>query len=839
MSSPFPICPCDDETPPPPTNLPGLPAISYRVGTYVSFREAVLTPLTAPGNPAPVPVEQTLSVNGVPVWRTDGAGDLAVMIAEWLAYIADVITFYNERIANESYLRTAAQPGSVNNLIGVLGYRPRPAIGATGTLAALLSPGPSYGAPNTLPQGLQFQSKPTPGLLPQIFELLQDTQISAPDQFPATPPPELLGDVTTWVWKFTEYNVGPLSVPGIVEVAEGQYTLLLQGAVKTIDRGALLRLRARDPSTTGSPWLATVTATAINAAQGGGQQTQLTFTLSGTPPDQFSAVQAALESAGQSTPVWTAFGAGGWLVGDDVHLAGLARQIQAGDWVLFNGGPNGPKPLLAQIASTTETIWDANGTSSSPTITGGWSSNTTGSTTTTTATIPIPILHTVLTLTAALTGSWSGVTNANVAFAWVSVGTLLEQPFTAWTGSPANLVGTGPNTFPQTAKLGILLQDSNGVGIIAQAASPGNFTLGLGALPSPVPSLQPPFLVLSNTLPVTRGKTVANEVLGSGDATQANQDFTLSQSPVTYLATGATYASTIALTANGVPWTEVPYFYRQPPDATVFVTREDNQGKTHVTFGDGVNGARLPTGTNNVVATYRVGAGAASPAAGKITVIANPYPGLRAVLNPLAVGGGSDADQPSQIRSDAPRSVLALGRAVSVFDYAAIASQAPGVTRANVVWAWNDAIQCAQVCVYVGDTPAAAVSALQALSAVADPNRPLQVTQATELDVALSLALVYTAGIDTNQLSQAIQTALADTEVGLFGPWNLNVGQVVFTSQIEAAVLGVQGAVAVTALTFVANGTTLTGPIFNPGADGYFALDPLNINLILQPDPNG
>ena len=145
---------------------------------------------------------------------------------------------------------------------------------------------------------------------------------------------------------------------------------------------------------------------------------------------------------------------------------------------------------------------------------------------------------------------------------------------------------------------------------------------------------------MPNVLPVTRGKTVAKEVLGSGDATNPAQSFKLSQSPVTYLQTGATWASTISLTVNGQPWTEVASFYGQPANATVYVTYQDD-GATHVQFGDGVNGARLPTGVNNVVATYRIGAGAASPPAGKLTVIAQSYPGLRAVLNPVAVGGGA------------------------------------------------------------------------------------------------------------------------------------------------------------------------------------------------------
>ena len=193
----FPVCPCDGRPIAAPINLPELSVhlLSGRRPTS-SFRQAVLTPLFTPATPMPLPVEQTLSVNGVPVWRTDGAGDLAVMIAEWFAYIADILTFYNERIANQDYLRTAILPESVNNLIALLGYRPRPAIGATGALAALVSPGPSFGGGRSCcRRGLQFQSKPTPGQPPQIFELSADTPIAAPDQCPATPPPVLLGEV--------------------------------------------------------------------------------------------------------------------------------------------------------------------------------------------------------------------------------------------------------------------------------------------------------------------------------------------------------------------------------------------------------------------------------------------------------------------------------------------------------------------------------------------------------------------------------------------------------------------------------------------------------------------
>ena len=146
-------------------NPPNLAAVDYRVGDYLVFRERLLSPV--------------LGEAELFAWRPTADGDLAVQMMEWWAYIADILTFYNERIANEAYLRTAQLPESVNHLVQLLGYRPRPALGARGTLAALLSSGTRL--PLRVPAGLQIQSKPGPGQQPQIFEVNLPTTIGAPD----------------------------------------------------------------------------------------------------------------------------------------------------------------------------------------------------------------------------------------------------------------------------------------------------------------------------------------------------------------------------------------------------------------------------------------------------------------------------------------------------------------------------------------------------------------------------------------------------------------------------------------------------------------------------------
>ena len=89
-----PNCPCDVFEPwQVIANTPGLSSLQYRVGDFLTFRHQLLLPL---------PYEQEL-IN----WRPSAKGDLALQMVEWWAYLADILTFYNERIANQSYLRTA------------------------------------------------------------------------------------------------------------------------------------------------------------------------------------------------------------------------------------------------------------------------------------------------------------------------------------------------------------------------------------------------------------------------------------------------------------------------------------------------------------------------------------------------------------------------------------------------------------------------------------------------------------------------------------------------------------------------------------------------------------
>ena len=187
MSSPAPSpCPCTQaQDPQVVSNPPGLPEISYRVDDFTGFRRALLRPLHG---------EQAIGA-----WRP-ASGDLGLQVLEWWAYLADILTFYNERSANESYLRTATAPSSIANLVALLGYEPAPGIAATGNVAAMRSAA-HPAEPLVIPAGMGLSSVATPGVPAQTFEVSAAASFTGPSSVLVTLPasaaiPYLNGDGT-------------------------------------------------------------------------------------------------------------------------------------------------------------------------------------------------------------------------------------------------------------------------------------------------------------------------------------------------------------------------------------------------------------------------------------------------------------------------------------------------------------------------------------------------------------------------------------------------------------------------------------------------------------------
>jgi hypothetical protein len=64
--------------------------------------------------------------------------------------------------------------------------------------------------------------------------------------------------------------------------------------------------------------------------------------------------------------------------------------------------------------------------------------------------------------------------------------------------------------------------------------------------------------------------------------------------------------STLEIYVDGTLWTRVERLSDFGPNDEVYVVFEDSEGQSSIRFGDGEHGARLPSSSSNVVATYRL-----------------------------------------------------------------------------------------------------------------------------------------------------------------------------------------------------------------------------------------
>lgn len=141
-------------------NRPGLPALHYRVGTHSTFSASMREGLSSASRPALAAL-------------TARENDFAAALVDAWATVGDVVTFYQERIANESYLRTATERLSVIELARAVGYEMAPGVAASTHLAFTLEDVPGAPAEVTLTPGTRVQSVPGPGERPQTFETVE------------------------------------------------------------------------------------------------------------------------------------------------------------------------------------------------------------------------------------------------------------------------------------------------------------------------------------------------------------------------------------------------------------------------------------------------------------------------------------------------------------------------------------------------------------------------------------------------------------------------------------------------------------------------------------------
>ena len=303
--------------------------------------------------------------------------------------------------------------------------------------------------------------------------------------------------------------------------------------------------------------------------------------------------------------------------------------------------------------------------------------------------------------------------------------------------------------------------------------------------------------IYGNVVKATNGET-RSEILGGGDGSKGMQSFTLHQSPLTYISapTIAGVASTLAIRVNDVLWHETDSLADAAPADRVYITKTANDGKVTVVFGNGRTGARLPTGADNVRAVYRSGIGkGGNVSAGQIsTAISRPL-GVQGVTNPIEASGGADPESRDDARRAIPVSLQAMGRVVSVQDYADFARTFAGIAKASAV-ALSDGRR-RLVHLTIGGTDDIDIDVtsdlyqnlIEALRQYGDPYQPLEVAVRAKIVIAGSARVQVQPDYLWTAVAPNIRAALLDK----FAYGQRDFGQPVYPAEVVAAIQNVKG----------------------------------------------
>lgn len=694
------ICGCCDgiaaSTPAGLSNRAGLDAIGYRIGDHAQFQESLHAGLSSPNFPELVGL------------RTRDADDYTLGLLDAVACAADVLTFYQERLANESYLRTATERVSLQEMGKLIGYRLRPGVTAETWLAfaletpriapASLPPEPGAfvtGIPGALAlgAGLKVQSVPGPGEKPQTFETVED--MAARPEWNAMRPwlsePQAPGLGATDMWISGIAN--NLKVGDALVFVDADFfvhpTTNTQWDFRLIDKFVVEDADKRTHVSWKEPLkkAATVSAPAVapqvyvlrKRAAVFGHNAPMWPSMSrqfrhGYPDgkDATKWPDFTLSELSGHVDLDTVFG--------EVKPGGLAvlTRLGRGSGTVAAPGSTGMVAKVGTTVSFVQTLFtELYQVSSANDVSR--------------AAFALSGKVTRLGLKGQrLTADFFDFVRETSVYAQSERLALAPYPVTDPVSGATLPLAVSPDGFFAGRKLIVSgLGSSDGVRRVHQATLLAAQPHQNGALltitpPLPVPLRRETVVVHANVALATHGETVA-QILGAGDASRPFQRFELQRLPLTYrsAASAGGADSELSVRVGEVEWTEKPTLFGAAAERA-YALSVDAQGKAWVVFGDGVRGARLPSGVNNVRAKYRQGLGPeGNVGADQLTQLMSRPLGLKSVSNPLAAQGGTAPEEAGQARRTMPLGTRTLGRVVSLLDYEDFAMAFAGIAKAQ------------------------------------------------------------------------------------------------------------------------------------------------------------
>ena len=661
-------CGCCGITPADPgiSNPPGLSAIAYRSGTHGTVLRRMLAALGS------------LLPNLDPA----ASDDPAVALLDAWATVADVVTFYQERIANEGFLRTATERRSVLELAREIGYELRPGVAATTYLdfriqepaAAPPAPGPAAPTSAVVAQGTRVLSVPAQGKLPQPFETAQElTARASLNEIP----------LRTRTKQTLHTNLTELYLAGVTTgLHPGDPIIIVE---KTRRPGvpanwAFRTVLSVQPKPTSAPDASPATLVTLDQGLASGFTHPQVYAFGvraaifgfnapdwPTMPENFrrkyaTAYNTAHSGGGatKNSADWPGFALPDpWLPAGEIDLDAVYPALTKDSFlVLRQPGVTDELYRVQDAVPSARAEFAINAKATRVTL-----NPQTGLGAFARRRVTVHAVTRKLKLAKKpIGGTVSGLTLR------------LAAPARLTAGQPVLITGSaGGHQEVQAAQV---------------AAVNGTRITLADALPSAHPLDRESVRIAGNVVLATHGETVADEVLGSGDGTATNQRFTLRKPNLTHVAARqpSGVADSLEILVDGVRWTEVTSLYPAGPHDRVYVVRIADDATATVIFGDGVHGARLPTGQENVHARYRSGIGPdGNLDTHALTLLPQRPLGVGTVDNPVPSTGGTAPESLADARTNAPLTVLTLDRVVSLSDYEDYARGFGGIAKAQAV----------------------------------------------------------------------------------------------------------------------------------------------------------
>jgi predicted phage baseplate assembly protein len=280
----------------------------------------------------------------------------------------------------------------------------------------------------------------------------------------------------------------------------------------------------------------------------------------------------------------------------------------------------------------------------------------------------------------------------------------------------------------------------------------------------------------------------------------------------------------IRLLASGTIWTPQRDLLASDRFATQFVVEVEQDGTTHLRFGDNVLGQR-PAGQTCLKADYRVGNGVAgNVGANAIARVVCNNPDLKRVWNPLPAKGGVEPETMEQARQFAPQAFRQQQRAVTSADYVEITQRRADVQRAAARYRWTGSWYTAFVTVdRAGGLPVDEdferdlrdyLNSFRLAGYDLEINGPI--SAALELAILVCVKPGFFRSDVRHSLLRVFSSrTLSDGRRGFFHPDNFTFGQSLYLSRIYEAAQAVDGVASVEVQKFQRWGKTAQGELAN------------------------